>query len=88
MPRSGKDGKYYGVYKSKESWAQAVGEQDGFWVSDNVVCPECFVGELIRDHLVDMEFINLKKAGAKQLEKMMVSGHQMLDFARNVLRVN
>ncbi len=63
MPRSGKDGKYYGVYKSKESWAQAVGEQDGFWVSDNVVCPECFVGELIRDHLVDMEFIAFNQHG-------------------------
>ena len=63
MPRSSKDGKYYGIYKDKETWAQAVGEQDGFWVSDTEFCPECFSRELIRDHLVDMEFIAFNQHG-------------------------
>ena len=63
MPRSSKDGKYYGIYKDNETWAQAVGEQDGFWVSDTGFCPECFSRELIRDHLVDMEFIAFNQHG-------------------------
>jgi len=42
---------YYGVYKTKESWDEAAGS----WVVKD--CGECYIGELIRDHLVDMEFI-------------------------------
>ena len=53
------DGEYYGVYKSKQSWIQGTGE--GEWIIDG--CAECFSGELIRDHLVDMEFIVFNKQG-------------------------
>ena len=64
MPRSSKDGKYYGVYKTKESWTQPVGaigdEPLNGWTTD---CAECFEGELIRDHLVDMEFIAFNQHG-------------------------
>ena len=42
---------YYGVYKTKESWDETAGS----WVIKD--CGECYVDELIRDHLVDMEFI-------------------------------
>ena len=57
---SGKS-EYYGVYKSKQSWIQTTGE--GEWTIDEIKCPECFSGELIRDHLVDMEFIVFNKQG-------------------------
>tara|TARA_B110000263_G_scaffold32164_1_gene24421 strand:+ start:29 stop:466 length:438 start_codon:yes stop_codon:yes gene_type:complete len=63
MPRSNKGDLYYGVYKTKESWIQPVGETDGSWKTDKTNCPECFVGELIRDHLVDMEFIAFNQHG-------------------------
>lgn len=63
MPRSNKNDFYYGVYKTKESWIQPVGETDGSWKTDKTNCPECFVGELIRDHLVDMEFIAFNQHG-------------------------
>ena len=63
MPRSNKGDLYYGVYKTKESWIQPVGETDGSWKTDKTNCPECFVGELIRDHLVDMEFIAFNQNG-------------------------
>ena len=63
MPRSNKNDLYYGVYKTKESWIQPVGATDGLWRTDKVDCPECFVGELIRDHLVDMEFIAFNQHG-------------------------
>ena len=63
MPRSNGDDLYYGVYKTKESWIQPVGATDGLWRTDKVDCPECFVGELIRDHLVDMEFIAFNQHG-------------------------
>ena len=45
---------FYSVYKTKESWIQKNSELTGSW-SDN--CSECYVGERIRDHIVDMEFI-------------------------------
>ena len=63
MPRSNKNDFYYGVYKTKESWIQPVGATDGLWTTDKTNCPECFVGELIRDHLVDMEFIAFNQHG-------------------------
>ena len=50
----------YAVYKTKESWIQVVGDENGEWRDD---CTECFVGELIRDHLVDMEFIPFNQEG-------------------------
>ena len=69
---------YYAVYKSKESWKQelndGVPEEKGEWVSN---CDECYAGELIREHVVDMEFIALDKNGktvnanpAENLEEM------------------
>ena len=63
MPRSNKGDLYYGVFKTKESWIQPVGKPDGEWTTDKTNCPECFVGELIRDHLVDMEFIAFNQHG-------------------------
>ena len=63
MPRSNKNDFYYGVYKTKESWIQPVGDPDGLWTTDTTNCPECFEGELIRDHLVDMEFIAFNQHG-------------------------
>ena len=63
MPRSNKKDLYYGIYKTKDSWIQPVGATDGSLTTDNTQCPECFVGELIRDHLVDMEFIAFNQHG-------------------------
>ena len=36
----------YGIYKSKISWEQAIGQETGKWVAD---CSECYHNELIRD---------------------------------------
>ena len=63
MKRKNKNDFYYGVYKTKESWIQPVGATDGSWTTDTTNCPECFEGELIRDHLVDMEFIAFNQHG-------------------------
>ena len=57
--KSSGEGEYYAVYKSKKSWDQTGGET-GSWDDD---CTECFTGELIRDHLVDMEFIVFDNQG-------------------------
>jgi len=54
------DNEYYAVYKSKQSWIQSTESTTGNWSSS---CTECFSGELIRDHLVDMEFIVFDKQG-------------------------
>ena len=54
------DNEYYAVYKSKQSWMQSTESATGNWSSS---CDECFSGELIRDHLVDMEFIVFDKQG-------------------------
>jgi prepilin-type N-terminal cleavage/methylation domain-containing protein len=54
------EGEYYAVYKSKKSWIQTGEDSTGSWVTD---CAECFTGELIRDHLVDMEFIVFDNQG-------------------------
>ena len=50
----------YGIYKSKISWRQAIGEETGEWVSD---CSECYHNELIRDYVEDMEFVALDNEG-------------------------
>ena len=60
LPSTNDDDKYYAVYKSKESWIQTADDLTGSWVTD---CTECFTGELIRDHLVDMEFIVFDNQG-------------------------
>ena len=54
------DNEYYAVYKSKQSWMQSTESTTGNWSSS---CTECFSGELIRDHLVDMEFIVFDEQG-------------------------
>ena len=54
------ESEYYAVYKSKQSWIQSSDDSTGDWSSS---CTECFSGELIRDHLVDMEFIVFDKQG-------------------------
>ena len=65
---------YYAVYKSKESWKQTITQEEGEWISN---CDECYEGELIREYVVDMEFIALDKNGktvnanpAENLEEM------------------
>ena len=50
----------YGIYKSKISWEQDLGQETGRWVPD---CSECYHNELIRDYVEDMEFIALDKDG-------------------------
>ena len=52
----------YAAYKTVQRWSQNLGEETGVWESE---CPECYVGQKIRDHLVDMEFIPLDAAGRK-----------------------
>ena len=52
--------RYYGVYKTKESWEE-TDANPGSWIVSG--CAECYTGELIRDHLVDMEFIPYKIDG-------------------------
>ena len=59
-PRSNGKDKYYGVYKTKESWEQTAENPSGSWI---ISCPECYEGELIRDHLVDMEFVAFNTEG-------------------------
>ncbi len=54
--------KRYAAYKTVQSWIQGLDAASGSWVSD---CSECYVGQKIRDHVVDMEFIPLDAAGRK-----------------------
>tara|TARA_Y100000590_G_scaffold423519_1_gene529493 strand:+ start:221 stop:1141 length:921 start_codon:yes stop_codon:yes gene_type:complete len=63
LPRSSGSDKYYAIYKTKESWIQKVTETSGSWTTDPSLCSECYTGELIRDHLTDMEFIAFDKQG-------------------------
>ena len=63
LPRSSGNDKFYGIYKTKESWIQAVTDTSGTWTTDPILCPECYSSELIRDHLTDMEFIAFDKQG-------------------------
>ena len=50
----------YGIFKSKISWKQDIGDETGDWVAD---CSECYEKELIRDYVEDMEFVALDKEG-------------------------
>ena len=63
LPRSSGNDKFYGIYKTKESWIQAVTDISGTWTGDPILCPECYSSELIRDHLTDMEFIAFGNQG-------------------------
>ena len=40
---------YYAIYKSKKKWNESAGNWE--------ICDHCFTDQLVRDHLVDMEFI-------------------------------
>lgn len=51
--------KFYGVYKAKESWI----ETDAFSGSWDSTCPECYKNQLVRSHLVDMEFLLFDENG-------------------------
>ena len=58
--------KYYAIYRSKESWIQSTEEETGTWVSEpSVICPDCYQAELMREYLVDMEFIALDRYGER-----------------------
>ncbi len=63
LPRSNGNDKFYGIYKTKESWIQAVTDTSGTWTADPTLCPECYSSELIRDYLADMEFIAFGNQG-------------------------
>lgn len=52
--------KRYGVYKTVESWKQ----ESSKWVED---CDVCYHKQLIRDHVVDMEFIPFGPEGTALL---------------------
>ena len=54
------DGQRYAAYKSLRSWSQPIDSDSGTWVDD---CTECYVGQKIRDHIVDMEFVPLDSEG-------------------------
>ena len=58
--------KYYAIYRSKESWQQPNADNPGKWVTEeDDFCPDCFQAELMREYLVDMEFVALDKFGEK-----------------------
>ena len=52
--------KFYGVYKAKESWIQNDLLPLGSWDSS---CSECYKNQLVRSHLVDMEFLLFDENG-------------------------
>ena len=54
--------KFYGVYKTKESWKQntAIEGDLGNWTS---ACTECYTNQLVRSHVVDMEFLLFDEHG-------------------------
>tara|TARA_B100000287_G_scaffold434094_1_gene497564 strand:- start:2097 stop:3002 length:906 start_codon:yes stop_codon:yes gene_type:complete len=54
----------YAVYKTVQSWIQVVGDDTGAWSTD---CAVCYVEQKIRDHVVDMEFVPLNKAGLQMV---------------------
>ena len=59
IPTSEGTDQRYAVYKAKESWEQPLTSNTGTWDSN---CSECY-SELIRDHVVDMEFIPFDQEG-------------------------
>ncbi len=54
------DGQRYAAFKTVRSWSQPLDSETGQWIDD---CPECYVGEKIRDHIVDIEFVPLDAEG-------------------------
>ena len=58
--------KYYAIYRSKESWIQPTIDDPGRWITEESdFCPDCYQAELMREYLVDMEFIALDRYGEK-----------------------
>ncbi len=58
--------KYYAIYRSKESWIQPTIDDPGRWITEESdFCPDCYRAELMREYLVDMEFIALDRYGEK-----------------------
>ena len=53
-------GSRYAAFRSVRSWSQPLDTDVGAWVED---CPECYIGQKIRDHIVDMEFVPLDAEG-------------------------
>ena len=62
----------YAVFKKIESWNQPRGIDDCRWPADeadlaigfwDTTCPECFDETMVRDHIVDMEFIPFDENG-------------------------
>ena len=66
LPMDGNDStaknKYYGVYKTKECWIQDESSSGG-WTSDNSNCSEAYREQLVRSHVVDMEFLLFDQDG-------------------------
>ena len=55
---------YYGIFRSKEYWEQAIGQDEGEWIIDPERCGgDCYAGELIREYLADMSFVAIGKYG-------------------------
>ncbi len=54
------DNDFYGVYKTKESWIENDDNPMGNWTSR---CTECYTDQLVRSHLVDMEFLLFDENG-------------------------
>ena len=58
--------KYYAIYRSKESWKQPTIDDSGRWITEeSEFCPDCYQAELMREYLVDMEFVALDRYGEK-----------------------
>ena len=57
--------KFYGVFRSKKYWKQAIDDPEGGeWVVNN--CPpdnDCYSGQLVREYLSDMSFVAMDKFG-------------------------
>ena len=64
MPIDNEDGDndndFYGVYKTKESWIENSETPFGNWTSS---CTECYRDQLVRSHLIDMEFLLFDENG-------------------------
>ncbi|PDH17915.1 MAG: pilus assembly protein PilV [Pelagibacterales bacterium MED-G44] len=54
------DNDFYGVYKTKESWIENSETPFGNWTSS---CTECYRDQLVRSHLIDMEFLLFDENG-------------------------
>ena len=54
------DNDFYGVYKTKESWVENSENPFGNWTSS---CTECYRDQLVRSHLIDMEFLLFDENG-------------------------